>query len=100
MTFRVVIEPSAESDITEAFLWIAEDSPANAIRWEQELEESINSLATMPERCPVSAESAAFTYTIRQLLYGYYRVLFTIRGETVHVLHVRHGARRYLAPDE
>lgn len=98
MKFRVVVEPPAELDITEVFLWIAEDSPINAIRWEQGLEQAIHSLEMMPERCTVAPEAAAFNYTIRQLLYGHYRVLFTIRGETVHVLHVRHGARDQLTP--
>ncbi|MCP4545517.1 MAG: type II toxin-antitoxin system RelE/ParE family toxin, partial [bacterium] len=35
---------------------------------------------------------------IRHLIYGSYRVLYTIDENSVHVLHVRHGARRYLKP--
>jgi hypothetical protein len=38
---------------------------------------------------------------MRQLLYGrkphLYRILFTIDGDVVYVLHVRHGRRRHLS---
>ncbi len=33
-------------------------------------------------------------------MYGHYRILFTIDGEVVRVYHVRHGARRSLAPGD
>ncbi|MGD0414539.1 MAG: hypothetical protein ABSA80_04235 [Terriglobales bacterium] len=39
-------------------------------------------------------------FEVRHLLYGLaphvYRILFTIEGETVHVLHIRHGRRQPL----
>ncbi len=47
----------------------------------------------MPERCAHAPENRWFKREIRQLLYDQYRILFTIRGRTVRVLHVRHGAR-------
>ncbi len=100
MNFRVVTEPQAEDDITEAYLWIAERAPMNAVRWERGLEQAINSLETFPNRCAIAPESETFLMEIRQLLYGNYRILFTIQERTVHVLHVRHGAREYLSPDD
>jgi hypothetical protein len=36
----------------------------------------------------------------RQLLYGDFRILFTVGEDVVRVLHVRHGARRLMTPDE
>jgi plasmid stabilization system protein ParE len=82
----------------EAFRWLAERSPEAADRWYGTLEEAIAALARDPERFPVADhESAQFGITIRQLLHGrrrgIYRVLFTVRGDTVSILHVRHGAR-------
>ena len=100
MNYQVITEPQAEAGIHEAFRWIAEDSPTNAFRWEQGLEAAVDSLETFPERCPLAPESEAFGYEIRQLLFGSYRILFTIRGPAVHVLHVRHGARQHLDPSE
>jgi plasmid stabilization system protein ParE len=42
-----------------------------------------------------------FSLEVRQLLYGSthhrYRILFTIDGDTVTVLHIRHGRRNPLA---
>ena len=45
-------------------------------------------------------ESHALAEDIRQLLYARrrsrYRILFRIRGDTVEIVHVRHGARQPL----
>jgi plasmid stabilization system protein ParE len=64
------------------------------------LQDAIASLAKFPERCPLAPENAAFPFEVRQLLYGYaphvYRILFTIEGQTVCVLHIRHGRRQPL----
>ncbi|MGH7506602.1 MAG: type II toxin-antitoxin system RelE/ParE family toxin, partial [Longimicrobiales bacterium] len=53
----------------------------------------IEALKRMPGRCPEAPESEFFEDEIRQLLHHPYRILFTIRGRSVHVLHVRHTAR-------
>ena len=58
----------------------------------------------MPRRCGLARENSSFKEETRQLLYGKrhhkYRTLFTIRGDEVHVLHVRHGARQAVRRDE
>ena len=103
MRYRVVIEPPASQDIDEAFEWLRMRVPAHAVRWFNGLEAAILRLASQPERCPVAPESDEFGRNIRQLLYGRrsgrYRVLFEIRGNTVHILHVRHGKRRRLGEE-
>lgn len=100
--FRVIIQPSASAEMEEAFLWIAEQNPEAAVYWFHGLEEAIRGLESMPERFPLAPENDAFREEIRRLIYGRrtgrYRVFFTIRGDSVHVLHVRHGARDYLEP--
>ncbi len=53
-----------------------------------------------PLCCQLAPESAFFKEEIRQLIYGKYRILFTVEGETVFVLRVRHGAQDYLKPEE
>ncbi len=101
MTFRVVIEEQAADDITAHALWIvSRGAPENAARWVEGIEEAIRSLAFLPERCPLAAESDAFEFEIRQLLFKSHRVLFVIQGKAVHVLHVRHAARLPVRPDE
>lgn len=96
--YTVVIQPPAEAEAEEAYLFIRADSPNNAARWFNGLIDKVQSLKQMPERCRLVPESEAFGQEIRQLLYGAYRILFVIRGNVVHVLHIRHGARKYLRP--
>lgn len=98
MTYTVFIEPPAYVEIEEAYLFIRQDSPGNANRWFNSLLKAIDSLQEMPRRCPVAPENDVFEEEIRQLIHGSYRILFTIDGSEVHVLHVRHGARRHLTP--
>jgi len=65
------------------------------------MEEAIASLSSLPERCPLAPENARFPFEVRQLLYGrkphVYRILFTIEGDAVKILHIRHARRRPLA---
>lgn len=100
MKYKVIVQPDAERDIEEAYAWLAEQSPGAAERWLEALITLVDSLETFPERCALAPESEAFDVEIRQLLHGVYRILFTVAGKKVHVLHVRHGARRSLTPDD
>ena len=61
---------------------------------------AFRSLERSPLRCSLAPESAFFEEEIRQLIYGKYRILFTVEGETVFVLRVRHRAQDYLKPEE
>ena len=98
--YDVEITNVAEKEAEAIYEWIAKEAPEAATRWFNELERRIEALASFPQRCPLAPESLAFDQDIRHLIYGRYRVLFTIRGRTVHILHVRHGARLPVAPDE
>ena len=95
--YQVIVQPPARRDMEAAFLLIAEQNPAAAVCWLAGLEAAVQSLSTLPERCPLAPESDFFSEEIRQLIYGRrngrYRVLFTVRGGTVRILHIRHGAR-------
>jgi plasmid stabilization system protein ParE len=100
MRYRVVIQPPAAEDLDQAYRWIADRSPDGAARWLDGALRAIQKLRSFPRRCQLAPENDAFAEEIRQLLYGDYRILFTIDGSQVRVLHIRHGARRYLDPDE
>ena len=100
--YRLILQPAAEADIEDAFRWMQEQSPARAARWLNGLMQSIESLTVFPLSCPLAPENDYFAEEIRQLLYGkrgnVYRVLYTLVGEEIHVLHVRHGSRDVLRP--
>lgn len=100
MIYRVIIQPNAEAELEAAYLYRYERAPHEAVRWFAGFVEAINSLAQFPARCPLAPENGHFAEEIRQLLYGtrrhVFRILFTIQGDTVQVLHIRHGAQQYL----
>ena len=77
--------------IREQALVIALDKPSAAMQWYDMVFGKIFSLDSMPERCPESSESQYFTYVVRQLLIGDYRVLFRVVDDTVRVLDFKGG---------
>jgi plasmid stabilization system protein ParE len=102
--YEVIILPSAERDISEAYEWIAEQEPNAAVRWYNRLLEVIYSLDAFPKRCPFAPEAKFLGAEIREIFHGRrqhkYRILFTVGTDTVHVLHIRHGARLALGESE
>lgn len=100
MTFRVEISPSALTDAEEAFLYIQKDLFLNAEEWYGGLVNAILSLENFPNRCPLASESEETGREIRQLLYSRYRILFSVTGDVVQVLRIRHTARDWLSSDE
>lgn len=99
-TYRVEPTDKALVDAGEAYFWISEQSESAALRWYEGLLKAFRSLEKNPLRSPLAPESVFFEEEIRQAIYGKYRILFTLEGETVYVLRVRHGARDYLKPEE
>jgi plasmid stabilization system protein ParE len=101
MTFRVETTPTAEQDADAILEWLlSEGAGETGWRWFAALQDAIASLAEFPARCPLAPENSAFPFEVRHLLYGrkphVYRILFTIEGQTVYVLHIRHGRRQPL----
>jgi plasmid stabilization system protein ParE len=104
MKYKIIIQPSALADLDEAYRWIAERSPENAVRWFNRFLEVMFTLERSPARCGVAPESAQIGREIHQLLYGrrggVYRALFVIEKDEVHVVHIRHAARNTMTPEE
>lgn len=104
MTYRVIIEPTAERGIRETIRWLTEQSsPHAAAKWFNGVSRTIDSLKSHPNRWPLAAESEKFPAEVRELLYGRhkrgkYRILFTVADDAVHVLYVRHSAQDELEP--
>jgi plasmid stabilization system protein ParE len=96
--YQVIIQPTAQKAIEEAYFWLGNYSPSNARRWLEGLHKEILSLEKSPYRCPLAFENNFFDEEIRQLVYGkernIYRILFTIVDDSVQVLFVRHAAQK------
>jgi plasmid stabilization system protein ParE len=104
VTYRVVVTPNAESELRAACRYIRERAPDASGAWIKGARQKIKSLAHDPERAPLAQESTSFDEPIRELLYGTgnrgtYRILFTIIGHQVYVVHFRHGAMMPVEPD-
>jgi plasmid stabilization system protein ParE len=104
MAFQVEITPIAETQIEQAYRWYRERNPEFADRWFRGLMNAIATLQEKPQRCSLAVEHEIFSEEVRQLLYKHsksvYRVLFTIRGTTVHVVYVRHSAQAPMNIDD
>ena len=101
MTFRVETTAEADHDAAEILEWLlSQQAGDTGIRWFRNLEEAIASLAAFPKRCALAPENSRFPFEVRHLLYGrkphVYRILFTIENDTVYVLHIRHGRRKFV----
>ena len=84
---------TAEAELGEARRHLAEHAPDYVKVWLANMRRAVLSLQDMPQRCSPAPERELFEMELRQLLEGSYRILFTISGQTVRVLHIRHSAR-------
>jgi len=99
MAFRVEQTEQADLDLDGILEWLlAQQAGETGLRWFQGLKEACDSLSELPHRCGLAPENAEFPFEVRQLIYGrkphFYRVLFTIEGDTVVILHIQHGRRQ------
>lgn len=97
MTHRVFVTEEAKRNLRAAYLWAADRAPETALRWLSRFESELQSLSRSPERCPRAPEDSLVAAEIRQFLFGRrsgaYRVLFTIVGDEVRILHIRRASR-------
>ncbi|BCO08454.1 hypothetical protein GF1_08300 [Desulfolithobacter dissulfuricans] len=91
--YRVYITFKAKTDLEHIFYYIAEDSINNAKKFILELEEKIYSLETMPERFALIPENIFFGTNYRQITHKKYRAIYKIRGNSVFIMRVIHGAK-------
>jgi plasmid stabilization system protein ParE len=91
--YRVEITAAAQEDVRRCHDYIAEDSPASARRWVDELQRQMASLETFPLRCGLIPEAAELGGSYRHLIFGNYRTIFRVAGTTVWVVRIIHGAQ-------
>ena len=97
---EVRVAQRAIRDLEGIHAWISKGSEAIADAWLASTKAAIASLSTSPERCHKAREADLLRKPIRHLIVGKYRVLFTIDGSVVNVLHVRHSAMENARPKD
>jgi plasmid stabilization system protein ParE len=107
MSFRVKVLRAAERDVDAIVEWIAVQrrSPSGASSWLDAYEDALRRLAEIGDTFGMAPECDYVSRDIRQLLFSTrrgkaYRMLFTVEGDEVRVLHVRGPGQRLLAEDE
>jgi len=102
LRYEVRATEAALEDVDLIRRWIAEHgAPLTAERWVERLLVALTKLEERPTRCRLAPEDGHIEEAeVRQLLFGRFRILFTVRGKRVLVLHVRHGSRRYATQEE
>lgn len=99
--YAIVFAPSAQEDLKQILQWLEQEAPAKVSEWYAAIKAEIQTLRQMPERCPVAPENGLWgEEELRQLLFqnypSKYRIIFHVSGNSVHILNIRHGARRFL----
>lgn len=74
--------------LEEIYAYIEKDSPTNAARWAEKLLKKIDGVKGFPKagRAVPELESVS----VREIVYGNYRVIYKIKDETAYIMTIRH----------
>jgi plasmid stabilization system protein ParE len=93
--YRVTIEQEAKNNLRTHFQNLRTHNPGSSYpdEWYLGIREAIRSLASSAAECGLAYEDRFFAERIRHKLYDSYKILLAIRGDRVHVLHIRHQSQ-------
>ena len=94
-TYKVLIFPAAEQDLSDIVDYLNTLSPDVALRYYDLLTEEIASLAQMPNRCPKPRDLALAAKGYRYLSVKDYLVFYVVSGNTVEIRRIVYGRRNY-----
>ena len=94
MLYQIAFEEDAIEDIRKTLRWIERNAKGHpqkkAGQWFNAMQKAVDSLSQFLFRCSPATEDSLVDEVVRQLLFQQYRILYTVRGDTVYVLHIRH----------
>jgi toxin ParE1/3/4 len=90
VSFRLT--PRAEADITTIALYIAEDNPAAAVRWYEDMLRHCRNLGEAPE---LGVARPDVRPDLRTFPAGSYMILYRMIAEGAEIVRVVHGARQW-----
>jgi len=106
MKYHIIVTDTAQADIRDIVTWWSENrSSQQAEQWYNEITPVIDTLINNPERCPLAPETDLLPTGLRQLHFGVsrtvtHRIVYTIDGSNVIIMHVRHLARKALTKND
>jgi toxin ParE1/3/4 len=104
MPFRVQFERKAEFDLRRAEQFLVRLGPKSLSHWHTRLQRAIRGLREDPGRYPEADEAGNLNVDLREMLFGrrphIYRVLFSIKVDTITIHRIRHAARDRIDEDD
>jgi toxin ParE1/3/4 len=98
MAFRVRLMPRAAGDADAIYRRAIDQAPFVGPQWYGKVIATLQSLDTLPGRGQLVKNLSRSNHLVRKILFGrkpnVYRIYYSIEGDTVRILHIRHGARR------
>ncbi|MHB1348324.1 MAG: type II toxin-antitoxin system RelE/ParE family toxin [Desulfobulbaceae bacterium] len=89
LQYKVSWASAAESDLSKIILYIAEESPANALKILNKIKEKASSLKQFPERGRIVPELQDQGINLyREIIISPWRIVYRISGNEVYVLTV------------
>jgi toxin ParE1/3/4 len=85
---KVLWSPLAVDRVSEIAEYIARDNPTTAEGWINTVFSKVGKLKTFPETGRIVPETN--NKTIRELIYGNYRIIYRMEEKKISVLTVRH----------
>ena len=87
---RLIILPAARDDLVEIGDFIAQDNPARAMTFMDEIESKLTAVARDPMRFPVRDELLP---GLRSARHGRYLIFFLTGDDEVRIVRILHSAR-------
>ena len=85
---KVLWTQLAYKRLEDIYGYIEKDSPENAIRWSDKLLKKLATIKGFPRAGRAVPEVDAAS--VRELIYGNYRIVYKIRDEAAYILTIRH----------
>lgn len=103
--YRLHVSQRAEHDADTIYAWLAKRSVQGAVSWVAILRETLQSIVEDPQRHPHAPEASSVGADVRHAMFktrrGHrYRVLYVIRGETVHIVAIRGSGQDLAKADD
>jgi len=100
ITYKVEVSKPAENDLRDIVLYISGqlNAPMTALKMMDAIEDALNGLANMPQRCPLISDERLAAMGYRKLMVKNYIAFFTVneKNRIVDVERILYARRDWL----